>query len=71
MTKIGIINIPIYYSNGTCKGKMLKNIIKDYSKINNIVFVDDSKKNLHDVTREFHNIGIKIQCYYFKYIENV
>lgn len=69
MAKIGVTDIPIYYSNGTCKGKILKEIIKDNSTITNIVFVDDNKKNLYSVTKEFHNSYIKVDCYYFKYLE--
>jgi len=70
MAKIGITDIPIYYSNGTCKGKMLKEMVKDNSTITNIVFVDDNKKNLYAVTRDFYNSDIKIHCYYFKHLKD-
>jgi hypothetical protein len=65
---IGVKDIPVYYSNGTCKGKVLKEIIiPNYSTIKNIVFVDDNKNNISSVNKEFYNENIKVHCYYFMY----
>jgi hypothetical protein len=68
LKQIGITGIPVYYSNGNCKGKMLREILQNYSDIKNIVFVDDNKNNLFAVNKEFYNDNIKVYCYYFKYI---
>lgn len=66
LAKIGVKNIPVYYSYGSCKGKVLKEIIiPNYPTINNIVFVDDNKNNISSVNKEFYNENIKVQCYYF------
>lgn len=66
LAKIGVNDIPVYYSYGSCKGKVLKEIIiPNYPSINNIVFVDDNKNNICSVNKEFYNENIKVQCYYF------
>lgn len=71
LLQIGVNNIPVYYSNGNCKGKKLQEIVKnEYPLTKNIVFVDDNKKNLAAVTKEFHGSDIKVYCYYFKFLEN-
>ena len=66
LKEIGVTNISVYYSSGTCKGKMLKGIVAaSYPLIQNIVFVDDNKNNISSVNKEFDNSGINVNCYYF------
>jgi hypothetical protein len=66
LSQIGVKDIPVYYSYGSCKGKILKEIIiPNYPTINNIVFVDDNKNNISSVNKAFYNENIKVQCYYF------
>ena len=68
LDQIGVTGFPVYYSNGECKGKKLREIIQNYSNIENIVFVDDNKNNLFSVNKEFYHDDVKVYCYYFKYI---
>ena len=66
LNEIGVIDIPVYYSNGSCKGKMLREIVAaSFPSIENIVFVDDNKNNISSVNKEFDNRGINVDCYYF------
>lgn len=66
LAEIGVTNIPVYYSSGTCKGKMLRYIVTArFQWIQNIVFVDDNKNNISSVNKEFDNSGINVNCYYF------
>lgn len=67
LEQIGITNIPVYYTNGFCKGKLLQEIIKDYKDIKNIIFVDDLIKNLYSVNKVFHNTDYNVNCYHFNY----
>jgi len=68
LAQIGIVDLPIYYSNGNCKGKVLKEIVvTSYPTIRNIVFVDDNKNNITSVNKVLSNNNIKVHCYYFKH----
>ena len=60
------LHTQVHYTNGDCKGKMLKEIIKDHSNIKNIVFIDDQLKNLYSVHKEMKNCGISVDCYHFR-----
>ena len=68
LEQIGVTGFPVYYSNGECKGKKLREILQNYSNIENVVFVDDNKNNLFSVNKEFYHDNVKVYCYYFKYI---
>jgi hypothetical protein len=60
--KIKINHKNIYYVAGGNKGEILKDIIKDYSEYNKLIFIDDMEKNLTDVYKTF---GDKIDLYHF------
>jgi len=68
LSQIGIEGIPIYYSHGSTKGLVLKDIVAStFPDITNIVFIDDNKNNILSVNKEFDdNEGISVKCYYYK-----
>ena len=65
LAKIGITNIPVYYSYGSTKGKILREIVaSEFPTITTIVFVDDNKNNIISVNREFDgDAQIKVKPY--------
>ena len=72
LAKIGIINIPVYYSYGSSKGKILREIVASkFSTITTIVFVDDNKNNIISVNREFDgDTQIKVKPYLIDICKN-
>ena len=53
----------IYICNGTEKGTVLKNILKDHKNYDHVVFVDDKDYNIKSVQR----IISQVECFQFSY----
>lgn len=72
LAKIGITNIPVYYSYGSTKGKILREIVaSEFPTITTIVFVDDNKNNIISVNREFDGVAqIKVKPYLIDICKN-
>jgi dephospho-CoA kinase len=72
LAKIGITNIPVYYSYGSTKGKILREIVASkFPTIPTIVFVDDNKNNIISVNREFDgDAQIKVKPYLIDIFKN-
>ena len=72
LAKIGITNIPVYYSYGSTKGKILREIVASkFPTISSIVFVDDNKNNIISVNREFDgDTQIKVKPYLIDICKN-
>jgi len=68
LEQIGV-NIPVYYSNGQCKGKALHDILVEYPTVKNVVFIDDSKINLISVNKILaeKRSDIKVYCYLYDF----
>lgn len=60
---IGFTDIKIYYTNGTNKGKILKNVLEKYNN-ENIILIDDIEENIENVKKEIKNK--KIRFYLFE-----
>ncbi len=65
LKEIGIHNIPVHFSNGDCKGKKLLDILKDYSQVKHVVFIDDQLKNIYNVNKQLKESKCNIDCYHF------
>ncbi len=68
LEQIGV-NIPVYYSNGKCKGKALHDILLEYPTVKNVVFIDDSKINLISANKILaeKRCDIKVYCYLYDF----